>query len=174
VGAARECGSPAVVSSGVGVLRRCVAQALIDGVLWKSRRACPELVERGRLKVTPTAPNYPRLSPRPRPQRHSNFRRSIAGLAGGARLEVEAEDSVPFCPPGRVPHVCAGVAGALHGLNKMGRSPFRCCLLPAEKPDALGSFPATNYNGRKKSQTPTVAKSGGTCCSLPLLQLFHQ
>src|SRR5882672_1884933 len=24
--------------------------------------------------------------------------------------------------------VCTGVAGALHGLNKMGRSPFRCCL----------------------------------------------
>jgi hypothetical protein len=23
-----------------------------------------------------------------------------------------------------VPHVCAGVAGALHGLKKMGRSPF--------------------------------------------------
>ena len=53
---------------------------------------------------------------------------------GGARLEVEAEDSVPICPPGRVPHVCAGVAGALHGLNKMGRSPFRCCLLRAPKP----------------------------------------
>jgi hypothetical protein len=53
---------------------------------------------------------------------------------GSARLEVEAEDSVPFCPPGRVPHVCAGVAGALHGLNKMGRSPFRCCLLRSAKP----------------------------------------
>src|SRR5450631_1900569 len=47
---------------------------------------------------------------------------------GGSPLEVEAEDSDPYCPPGRVPHVCAGVAGALHGLNKMGRSPFRCCL----------------------------------------------
>jgi hypothetical protein len=27
--------------------------------------------------------------------------------------------------PGRVPHVCTGKAGALHGLNKPGRSPFR-------------------------------------------------
>jgi hypothetical protein len=52
---------------------------------------------------------------------------------GAARLEVEAEDSVPLCPPGRVPHVCVGVAGALHGLNKMGRSPFRCCLFRAAK-----------------------------------------
>ena len=26
--------------------------------------------------------------------------------------------------PGRVPHVCAGISGALHGLNEMGRSPF--------------------------------------------------
>ena len=53
---------------------------------------------------------------------------------GGAHLEVEAEDSDLYCPPGRVPHVCAGVAGALHGLNKMGRSPFRCYLSPASKP----------------------------------------
>jgi len=52
---------------------------------------------------------------------------------GAARLEVEAEDSVPLCPPGRVPHVCVGVAGALHGLNKMGRSPFLCCLFRAAK-----------------------------------------
>ena len=26
-----------------------------------------------------------------------------------------------------------GVAGALHGLNKMGRSPFRCCLFPCSE-----------------------------------------
>ena len=42
---------------------------------------------------------------------------------GAARLEVEAEDSVPLCPLGRVPHVCIGAAGALHGLNKMGEAP---------------------------------------------------
>ncbi len=54
---------------------------------------------------------------------------------GGAPREVEAEESVPFRPPGRVPHVCAGVAGALHGLNEMGRSPFRCCLSRAAKPN---------------------------------------
>jgi hypothetical protein len=53
---------------------------------------------------------------------------------GSARIEVEAEDPVSFSPPGRVPHVCAGVAGALHGLKKMGRSPFRCCLLRSAKP----------------------------------------
>jgi hypothetical protein len=46
-------------------------------------------------------------------------------------LEIEAEDSVPFSLPGRVPHVCVGVAGALHGLNKTGRSPFECSLLCA-------------------------------------------
>ena len=37
-----------------------------------------------------------------------------------------------FCTilsPGRVPHVCVGVAGALHGLNKIGRSPSRCSLI---------------------------------------------
>src|SRR5579859_1771446 len=33
-------------------------------------------------------------------------------------LEVEAEDSAPTCPPGRMPQVCTGVAGALHGLKK--------------------------------------------------------
>jgi hypothetical protein len=35
--------------------------------------------------------------------------------------------------PGRVPLVCTGVAGALHGLNKMGRSPFRYSLSCAAK-----------------------------------------
>jgi|SRR5450631_2231147 hypothetical protein len=52
---------------------------------------------------------------------------------GGSPLEVEAEDSDPYCPPGRVPHVCAGVAGALHGLNKMGRSPFQCLSFPCSE-----------------------------------------
>jgi hypothetical protein len=53
---------------------------------------------------------------------------------GGAHLEVEAKDPAPLYPPGRVPHVCAGVAGALHGLNEMGRSPFRCSHSRAAKP----------------------------------------
>ena len=52
---------------------------------------------------------------------------------GGALLEVEAEGSALSFPLGRVPLVCAGVAGALHGLNKMGRSPFRRCLSLAAK-----------------------------------------
>jgi hypothetical protein len=43
-------------------------------------------------------------------------------------IPSEAEDSALSFPPGRVPHVCVGAAGALHGLNKMGRSPFRCSL----------------------------------------------
>jgi hypothetical protein len=65
--------------------------------------------------------------------RKSGYARDDKGK-GGAPREVEAEESVLFCPPGRVPHVCAGVAGALHGLNEMGRSPFRCCLSRAPKP----------------------------------------
>jgi hypothetical protein len=35
--------------------------------------------------------------------------------------------------------VCAGVAGALHGLKKMGRSPFRCCFFASSE----ASFPAS-------------------------------
>jgi hypothetical protein len=37
------------------------------------------------------------------------------------------------CPSGRVPHVCTGTAGALHGLNKMGRSPFRWLSFPCRE-----------------------------------------
>jgi hypothetical protein len=63
---------------------------------------------------------------------------------GGAPLEVEAEGSALSFPPGRVPHVCAGVAGALHGLNKMGRSPFRCCLSrPAKSKNEKNPSPAS-------------------------------
>jgi hypothetical protein len=49
-----------------------------------------------------------------------------------------------------VPHVCVGVAGALHGLNKMGRSPFRCFPFRAAKSknegtlQQLGSKPPSN------------------------------
>jgi hypothetical protein len=41
----------------------------------------------------------------------------------GGRLEREAEGSELSFPLGRVPHVCAGVAGALHGLTKTGEAP---------------------------------------------------
>jgi hypothetical protein len=37
-------------------------------------------------------------------------------------LPGAAEDSALSFPPGWVPHVCVGVAGALHGLNKMGEA----------------------------------------------------
>jgi hypothetical protein len=40
--------------------------------------------------------------------------------------------------------VCTGVAGALHGLKEMGRSPFRCSLWCAAKP---------------KKEKPIVSKS---------------
>jgi hypothetical protein len=47
------------------------------------------------------------------------------------------------------------LAGALHGLNKMGRSPFRCCLSSAEKPN----------NDKNPSPRPSAAllmtKRGG-------------
>jgi hypothetical protein len=40
----------------------------------------------------------------------------------GQPIRNTQRDSAPLYPTGRVPHVCTGVAGALHGLNKMGRS----------------------------------------------------
>jgi hypothetical protein len=39
--------------------------------------------------------------------------------------------------------VCAGVAGALHGLNKMGRSPFRCSASRAARPKNEDFSPAS-------------------------------
>ena len=46
--------------------------------------------------------------------------------------------------------VCVGVAGTLHGLNKMGRSPFQCFLLRAKKPR-----PRRNLTERATDAKPT-------------------
>jgi hypothetical protein len=57
-------------------------------------------------------------------------------------IRSEAQDSALSFPPGRVPHVCVGAAGALHGLNRMGRSPFRCSLFTcSETKETRSSLP---------------------------------
>jgi hypothetical protein len=75
---------------------------------------------------------------------------------GGAPLQVEAADSNLSCPPGRVPHVCAGVAGALHGLNKMGAKP-----LP------MFSFPFTEAKQREEPNNRRAERCEADLSRLP-------
>jgi hypothetical protein len=65
-----------------------------------------------------------------------------------------AKDSARSFPSGRVPHVCVGVAGALHGLNKMGRSPFRGSL-----------FACSEAKETRRTYPAALKSSGGTAKS---------
>ena len=74
------------------------------------------------LDGCPMAPNF-LLGPIASTKLHAPFlkERRTRGLVQGSVQEIRG--------------VCTGVAGALHGLNEMGRSPFRCCLSRAPKPN---------------------------------------
>ena len=67
----------------------------------------------------PMSPNF-LLGPIASTKLHAPFlkERRTRGLVWGSVQEIRG--------------VCVGVAGALHGLNKMGRSPFQCFLFRAK------------------------------------------
>jgi hypothetical protein len=78
---------------------------------------------------------------------------------GGARLEVEAKDSVPFCPPGRVPHVCARRSRGTTWVEQDGAKPlpmlsFACSRVIAGKtafasPADPSPWPDTSAGGAR-------------------------
>ena len=79
------------------------------------------------LDGCPMAPNFLLM-----PMGPTNFmrlslkERRTRGLVQGSVQEIRG--------------VCTGVAGALHGLKEVGRSPFRCCLSRAAKPRNEGTL----------------------------------